>query len=98
MDENLPISGLPPTTQITSNSIIPIVQDGITKQITYSDFLSSGSVNADSLGGASVRTLYARNNDIIYTSGSSTNTDFLGSSTTWGSRALSQSFFDPLAI
>ena len=94
MDENLPISGLPPTTQITSNSIIPIVQDGITKQITYSDFLSSGSVNADSLGGASVRTLYARNNDIIYTSGSSTNTDFLGSSTTWGSRALPQSFFD----
>ena len=91
---NLPIDGLPSTTQITSNSIIPIVQDGITKQITYSDFLSSGSVNADSLGGASVRTLYARNNDIIYTSGSSTNTDFLGSSTTWGSRALPQSFFD----
>ena len=91
---NLPIDGLPSTTQITSNSIIPIVQDGITKQITYSDFLSSGSVNADSLGGASVRTLYARNNDIIYISGSSTNTDFLGSSTTWGSRALPQSFFD----
>ena len=91
---NLPIDGLPSTTQITSNSIIPIVQDGITKQITYSDFLSSGSVNADSLGGASVRTLYTRNNDIIYTSGSSTNTDFLGSSTTWGSRALPQSFFD----
>jgi hypothetical protein len=91
---DLPIDGLPSTTQITSNSIIPIVQDGITKQITYSDFLSSGSVNADSLGGASVRTLYARNNDIIYTSGSSINTDFLGSSTTWGSRALPQSFFD----
>ena len=91
---NLPIDGLPSTTQITSNSIIPIVQDGITKQITYSDFLSSGSLNADSLGGASVRTLYARNNDIIYTSGSSINTDFLGSSTTWGSRALPQSFFD----
>ena len=91
---NLPIDWLPSTTQITSNSIIPIVQDGITKQITYSDFLSSGSLNADSLGGASVRTLYARNNDIIYTSGSSINTDFLGSSTTWGSRALPQSFFD----
>ena len=91
---NLPIDGLPSTTQITSDSIIPIVQDGITKQITYSDFLSSGSINADSLGGASVRTLYTRNNDIIYTSGSSTNTDFLGSSTTWGSRALPQSFFD----
>jgi hypothetical protein len=94
MAEDLPISGLPQTTQITSDSIIPIVQDGITKQITYSDFLSSGSVNADSLGGASVRTLYTRNNDIIYTSGSGTNTDFLGGSTTWGSRALPQSFFD----
>jgi hypothetical protein len=91
---NLPISGLPSTTQITSDSIIPIVQDGITKQITYSDFLSSGSVNADSLGGASVRTFYTRNSDITYTSGSDTNTDFLGGSTTWGSRALPQSFFD----
>jgi hypothetical protein len=91
---NLPISGLPSTTQITSDSIIPIVQDGTTKQITYADFLSSGSANADSLGGASVRTFYTRNSDIIYTSGSGINTDFLGGSTTWGSRALPQSFFD----
>jgi hypothetical protein len=91
---NLPISGLPSTTQITSDSIIPIVQGGTTKQITYADFLSSGSLNADSLGGASVRTFYTRNSDIIYTSGSSTNTDFLGGSTTWGSRDLPQSFFD----
>ena len=91
---NLPISGLPSTTQITSNSIIPIVQDGTTKQITYADFLSSGSINSDSLGGASVRTFYTRNNEIIYTSGSGTNTDFLGGNTTWGSRALPQSFFD----
>jgi hypothetical protein len=91
---NLPISGLPSTTQITSDSIIPIVQDGTTKQITYADFLSSGSINADSLGGASVKTFYTRNSNIIYTSGSGTNTDFLGGSTTWGSRALPQSFFD----
>jgi hypothetical protein len=91
---NLPISGLPSTTQITSDSIIPIVQGGTTKQITYADFLSSGSSNADSLGGASVRTFYTRNSDITYTSGSGTNTDFLGGSTTWGSRALPQSFFD----
>jgi hypothetical protein len=91
---NLPISGLPSTTQITSDSIIPIVQDGTTKQITYANFLSSGSINSDSLGGASVRTFYTRNSDIIYTSGSGINTDFLGGSTTWGSRALPQSFFD----
>ena len=91
---NLPISGLPPTTQITSDSIIPIVQNGTTKQITYADFLSSGSLNADSLGGASVRTFYTRNSDIAYISGSGTNTDFLGGDVTWGSRTLPQSFFD----
>jgi hypothetical protein len=91
---NLPISGLSSITQITPNSIIPVVQDGITKQITYSNFLSSGSINADDLGGASIRTLYTRNDDIVYTSGSGTNTDFLGSSTIWGSRSLPQSFFD----
>ena len=91
---NLPISGLPTTTEITPSSIIPIVQGGTTKQITYADFLSSGSINTDSLGGASVRTIYTRNSDIVYTSGSGTNTDFLGGSTTWGSRALPQSFFD----
>ena len=38
---NLPISGLPLTTQITPNSIIPIVQDGTTKQITYSNLTSN---------------------------------------------------------
>jgi hypothetical protein len=91
---NLPISSLPSLSQITPDSIIPVVQDGITKQITYSDFLSSGSINADSLGGASVRTFYTRNSDIVYTSGSDTNTDFLGGSTIWGSRSLPQSFFD----
>lgn len=91
---NLPISSLPSLSQITPDSIIPVVQDGITKQITYSDFLSSGSINADSLGGASVRTFYTRNSDIVYTSGSGTNTDFLGGSTIWGSRSLPQSFFD----
>jgi hypothetical protein len=91
---NLPITGLPTTTQITSNSIIPIVQDGTTKQITYADFLSSGSSNADSLGGASVRTFYTRYSNIVYTSGSGTNTDFLGGDVEWGSRTLPQSFFD----
>ena len=91
---NLPISGLPTTTEITPSSIIPIVQGGTTKQITYANFLSSGSINTDNLGGASVRTIYTRNSDVVYTSGSGTNTDFLGGSTTWGSRALPQSFFN----
>lgn len=57
----------------------------------YND--SSGS-NVDSLGGVSVRTLYSRNNDLVYTSGLGINTDFLGGNTTFGSRAFPQSFMD----
>jgi hypothetical protein len=57
----------------------------------YND--SSGS-NVDSLGGVAVRTLYSRNSDVTYTSGSGVNVDFLSGSTTWGSPALPQSFFD----
>lgn len=53
---------------------------------------SSGS-NIDSLGGVSVRTLYTKDSDTIYTSGS-VNTDFLSGSNSWGSRTLPQSFFD----
>ena len=92
VDQDLPISQLPLTAQITPNSIIPIVQDGITKQITYSNFLSSGSLNADSLGGASVRTLYTRNGAVSFTPG--TNVDFMSGSSgdIWGSRNIPQSF------
>jgi hypothetical protein len=54
---------------------------------------SSGS-NVDNLGGASVRTIYSRDNVVTYTAGSGVSVDFLGGSTTWGSRALPQSFFD----
>ena len=53
---------------------------------------SSGS-NTDTLGGTSVRTLYTKDSDTIYTSGS-VNTDFLSGSNSWGSRTLPQSFFD----
>ena len=89
------ISNLPTTTQITSDSVIPIVQDGTTKQITYSNFVSSGSVNADDLGGAAIRTIYARNNQVVYTSGSGVNVDFLQSTdSTFGSRTITQNFID----
>jgi hypothetical protein len=54
---------------------------------------SSGS-NVDTLGGGAVRTLYSRNSDVIYTSGSGINVDFLSGSVSWGSRNLPQSFFD----
>ena len=88
---NSKISELPTTTQITSDSIIPIVQDGTTKQISYSNFISSGSTNADDLGGAVIRTIYSRNNVIVHTD--SVNTDFLsGSSEAFGSRNIPSSF------
>jgi hypothetical protein len=54
---------------------------------------SSGS-NVDTLGGGAVRTLYSRNSDVTYTSGSGINVDFLSGSVSWGSRNLPQSFFD----
>ena len=89
------ISNLPTTTQITSDSVIPIVQDGTTKQISYSNFISSGSINADDLGGASIRTIYSRNNQVVYTSGSEVNIDFLQSTdSTFGSRTITQNFID----
>jgi hypothetical protein len=53
---------------------------------------SSGS-NIDTLGGTMVRTLYTKDSDTIYTSGS-VNIDFLSGSANWGSRTLPQSFFD----
>jgi len=54
---------------------------------------SSGS-NVDTLGGGAVRTLYSRNSDVTYTSGSGVNVDFLSGSVSWGSRNLPQSFLD----
>jgi hypothetical protein len=60
--------------------------------INTSNNTSSGS-NIDTLGGTSIRTLYTKDSDTIYTSGS-VNTDFLSGSNSWGSRTLPQSFFD----
>jgi hypothetical protein len=92
---NSKISELPTTSQITSDSIIPIVQDGTTKQISYSNFVSSGSTNADDLGGATIRTIYSRNNEIEYTAGTETNVDFLQTTnSTFGSRTITQNFID----
>jgi hypothetical protein len=60
--------------------------------INNSNNTTSGS-NIDTLGGTSIRTLYTKDSDTIYTSGS-VNTDFLSGSLNWGSRTLPQSFFD----
>jgi hypothetical protein len=40
-DQDLPISGLPPTSPLTGNELIPIVQNGITSQITYNNFITN---------------------------------------------------------
>jgi hypothetical protein len=78
-----------------SNSILTFTKtNNSTFDIELPIYNDSSGSNIDNLGGVSVRTLYTRNSDLVYTSGSGTNTDFLGGSTTWGSRALPQSFFD----
>lgn len=89
------ISNLPSTSQTTPDTIIPVVQGGVTKQITYANFVSSGSSNADDLGGASIRTIYSRDNQVTYTSGSGINVDILaGDGGTFGSRTITQNFID----
>jgi hypothetical protein len=53
---------------------------------------STGS-NSDTLGGVSVRTLYSRDSDVVYTSGS-VNVNFMSGSSQFGSCTLPSSFFD----
>jgi hypothetical protein len=73
---------------INNNSILTSADTG-----SFLTNDSSGS-NVDTLGGGAVRTLYSRNSDVTYTSGSGINVDFLSGSVSWGSRNLPQSFFD----
>ena len=60
--------------------------------LTSNDLNSSGS-NVDSLGGVAVRTLYSRDSDVVYTSGS-VNVNFMSGSNQFGSCTLPSSFFD----
>ena len=73
---------------INNNSILTSADTG-----SFLTNDSSGS-NVDTLGGGAVRTLYSRNSDVTYTSGSGINVDFFSGSVSWGSRNLPQSFFD----
>jgi hypothetical protein len=51
--------------------------------------------NADDLGGTAIRTIYTRNNQIVYTSGSGVNVDFLeNADSNFGSRTITQNFID----
>jgi len=88
------------TLEPTDEIIVKQQEDGMLGYISVeqlSSHLGSGNTssgsNTDSLGGTSVRTLYAKDSDTTYTSGS-VNTDFLSGSLNWGSRTLPQSFLD----
>jgi hypothetical protein len=91
---------LPQYTVETTDQILARQEDGMVGYISVeqlSSHLGSGNTssgsNIDTLGGTSIRTLYTKDSDTTYTSGS-VNTDFLSGSLNWGSRALPQSFLD----
>jgi hypothetical protein len=80
------------TKQSEDGMLAYVSVEELTSYIGTGGNTSSGS-NIDTLGGTMVRTLYTKDSDTIYTSGS-VNTDFLSGSANWGSRTLPQSFFD----
>jgi hypothetical protein len=60
-----------------------------------SSLINSSGSNTDDLGGVAIRTIYSRNNQIVYTSGSGTNVDFLeNANSNFGSRTITQNFID----
>jgi hypothetical protein len=88
------------TLEPTDEIVVKQQEDGMLGYISVeqlSSHLGSGNTssgsNIDTLGGTMVRTLYTKDIDTSYISGS-TNTDFFSGSLSWGSRALPQSFFD----
>lgn len=91
---NLPISQLPIALTASNDTLLAIVKDGQTEQITRNNFLNtipSNQGNADEMNGAYMRTIYSRSNGIVYNVG--TSSDFFTGSTNFGSRYFSQSFF-----
>lgn len=91
---NLPISQLPIALTASNNTLLAIVENGETKQITRNNFLNSipsGHGNSDDLNGSYMRTIYSRSNGIVYNIG--TASDFFTGSTNYGSRYFPESFF-----
>lgn len=92
---NLKISQLPITNTCETTDIIPIVNDGTTKQITRNDFLvniPTFSGNTDTLQGATIRTIYSRTNVIEFETGN--DADLFSGSTNYGSRNFPKIFFE----
>lgn len=91
---NLPISQLPFTVTASTSSLIAIVTNGLTEQISRNNFLvniANFSGNTDNLNGSSLRTLYSRSNTINYSAG--TDADLMSGSTNFGSRNFPTEFF-----
>ena len=91
---NLSISQLPIALTASNDTLIPIVKNGQTEQITRNNFLNSipsNQGNADGLDGSYMRTIYSRSNVIVYNIG--TASDFFTGSTNFGSRYFPESFF-----
>jgi len=91
---NLPISQLPITSTTTNDTILVIVQDEVTNQVTKNDFLINilnFSGNTDTFDGSVQRTIYSRTNVITYIVG--TDSDLFSGNTNFGSRSFPQSFF-----
>lgn len=91
---NLPITQLPLTVTANTDSVIAIVNDTETQQISRNNFLiniADFSGNTDNLNASSMRTLYARSNVIEYSVG--TDADLMSGSTNFGSRSFPTEFF-----
>jgi hypothetical protein len=91
---DLRISQLPITLTSSTEDIIAIVNNGVTKQISRNNFLNNipnFSGNTDNLGGSTMRTIYSRINVINYTIGQ--DADLFSGSTNFGSRNFPLGFF-----
>lgn len=82
------------TASLSDTTLTFTKTDSSTFDIELPIYNNSSGSNVDSLGGVAVRTLYTRNSDVIYTSGTGVDVNFLSGSITWGSSALPQSFFN----
>lgn len=74
------ITDLPVVTSASTTSVIPIVVDGVTSQISKNNFLNNiagFTGNTDSFNAFTQRTIFTRNNTITYSDGGGIVTNFL---------------------
>lgn len=92
------ITELPITESASTNSVIAVVVDGVTSQISKSDFLNNiegFTGNTDNFEAFTQRTIYSRNNTIAYTEAAA-DVNFLtgNSQNTIGTVTFPTSFFE----